>query len=335
MSIMHQDRVDLYGQIESERKSKVITYVTGDRPHMETQVSPEVIDFFVHHLDRIGVTPKISLFLHTMGGDVSSAWRIVNLLRTFCDELEVIIPSKALSAGTLMCLGADRIMMTKQAIIGPIDPSVNTPLNPLLPGTNNPTARVPVSVEDLNSFMEFVKTCVIDNVGMSSVLSKLADTIHPLVLGNAYRRRSQIRMLGEKLLKNHVTDADKIKQLLDFLCSDSGSHDYSINRREGLALGLPIEKPSQVFYDNIIRPCYASVAKQLEFSTPYEPLAVLGASQTSNYSLSRALIESRAGGCHVFMSEGILGRQQILISPGVTQETVSDNRSFEGWRHFS
>ncbi len=51
------------------------------------------------------------------------------MLRMFCDELEVIVPARARSAGTLMCLGADKVVMTKQATLGPIDPSLTGPLN--------------------------------------------------------------------------------------------------------------------------------------------------------------------------------------------------------------
>ena len=50
------------------------------------------------------------------------------MLRMFCDELEIIVPARARSAGTLMCLGADAVVMTKQATLGPIDPSLTGPL---------------------------------------------------------------------------------------------------------------------------------------------------------------------------------------------------------------
>ena len=132
-------------QLAQMRESHVISYITGDRPQLETRISPEVIDLFVQHLDEIGPVPKLSLLLYTNGGDTAAAWRLINLLHTFCDDFEVIIPAKALSAGTLISLGANRIVMTKQAALGPIDPSVNHPLNPSVP--NAPHARVPVSVE--------------------------------------------------------------------------------------------------------------------------------------------------------------------------------------------
>src|SRR6059036_2761917 len=143
---MYSSRVEYYKQLEQVRGSKVLLYVTGDRRQLETQIGKEVLDFFVHHLDLIDHAKKITLYLYTNGGDVIAAWSIANLIRQFCDEFEVIVSSKALSGGTLICLGADAIVMTKQAVLGPIDPSTNSPLNPQVPGAP-PHVRAPVSVE--------------------------------------------------------------------------------------------------------------------------------------------------------------------------------------------
>ncbi len=109
------------------------------------------IDLFVDLLDKLGPVPKISLILHTNGGSTLAAWRLVNLVRTFCDELEVLIPLKPLSAGTLISIGADVVVMTKQAALGPIDPSVNNPLNPQV-NLGNQLVRVPVSVESVRGY---------------------------------------------------------------------------------------------------------------------------------------------------------------------------------------
>ena len=77
----------------------------------------------------------------------------MNLIRIFCDELEVLVPMKALSAGTLISIGADRIVMTKQAALGPIDPSVNHPLNPQVSIDGRPPKLVPVSVESVRGYL--------------------------------------------------------------------------------------------------------------------------------------------------------------------------------------
>lgn len=329
---MYSDRVPLYKELEAARESRVIVYVTGDRRQLETQMASEVLDFFVQHLDKIGVVEKISLLLHTRGGETLSAWTLVNLLRTFCDHLEVIVPSKAHSAGTLICLGADTVLMTKQATLGPIDPSVNTPLNPQIPG-GQPTAKVPVSVEDVNSFLDYARHSIGDGGDLGIVFERLAQEIHPIVLGNAFRAMSQIRMLGRRLLANHMKDEDVMEKILDFLCSESGSHDYTINRREARnELGLPIETPTWDLY-GLIKKLYDDVAAELELATPYDPNLILAGQNTASYSLTRALIESAEGGSHSFISEGNLKRQQIQLKPGLVQDAIDDKREFEGWRH--
>ena len=100
---------------------------------METQISSEMPEYFVNHLDKFNLPKKISLLLYTRSGDTIAAWSLINLIKQFCEEYEVIVSSKARSAGTLICLGAKNVIMTKQATLGPIDPSLNSQLNPQNP----------------------------------------------------------------------------------------------------------------------------------------------------------------------------------------------------------
>ena len=124
---MYSDRVALYKQLEEVFDSKILAYITSDRPNMSAQIAPDVIDYFIDHLDKIGPCNKISLVLYTRGGDTSAARNIVNLLRMYCDILQVIVPHKAHSSGTIISLGANEVVMTKQATLGPIDPNLHAP----------------------------------------------------------------------------------------------------------------------------------------------------------------------------------------------------------------
>ena len=324
----------MYQELEDDRQSRVLVYVTGDRPQLETQIHPEVLDHFVTHLDEIGDTKKITLYLYTRGGDTLASWSIANLIRSFCDEFEVVVPSKAHSGGTLISLGATAIMMTKQATLGPIDPSVNGPLNPQIPG-GPPNARAPVSVEAINGFVEFAKTelGITQSADMTKVLVALSEKVHPLVLGNVYRTRSQIRMLAERLLSRQVSDTDNVSKILDFLCSESGSHDYTIYRKEARdSLGLNILKPNNDQY-HLIKRIYDDIAEELQLTEPFDPAVLLGNEDVVSYSLRRGIVESRTAGSHFFISEGTLTKQKVQVTPTVVQDSISDRRTFEGWRH--
>lgn len=330
---MYEQRKELYRNIEAFTDSRVICYVTGDRQNLGIQIAPDSLDHFADHLDAIGVTKRISLIIYSRGGNTLAGWSIVNLVKQFCDELHVIIPTKAHSTATLIALGASSILMTKQATLGPIDPSVNGPLNPQAPGPN-PMARVPVSVESVSGYFEFAKSLGLQSESeVSKLVLDLAGRINPLVLGDVFRSRSQIRMLGKRLLSTHIQEGTKIDKILDFLCSESGSHDYTINRREAAnELGLNIVKPDDSNY-SLIKALHLDYAGELELQTPFDPNLVLGTDPEKEYSFTRGLIESTSGGSTKFISRGKLRRSQIMVAPGQVQEATEDRRTFEAWTH--
>ncbi len=67
---------------------------------------------------------RLSVILTTNGGSLSPVERIVNVFRNFYKEVYFIIPDYAYSAGTIMCMSADKIFMNYYSVLGPIDPQV-------------------------------------------------------------------------------------------------------------------------------------------------------------------------------------------------------------------
>ena len=327
----HAARAKLYQQIETQRDTKLIG--------LETQIAEDCVDLFVDLLDTIGPVRSISLLLHTNGGQTSAAWRLINLIRMFCDELEVIVPLKALSAGTLISLGADRIIMTKQAALGPIDPSLLHALSPTVP-FGNPAARVAVSVEAVRGYLDAATRdlSIKDDASLAGILTDLSCKIHPLVLGEIFRSREQIRFLANKLIRKQVQDEEKVKTIIDFLCADSGSHDYTINRREADTLGLKVEKPSAELYP-VLKQIHQSYVDEMKLLEPFSREVLLGTAQRAPYCLVRSLVERAEGKRYEFVSEGVMTRTTIMPipvpgspTPAVPQEAISDQRTFEGWR---
>ena len=324
-------RARLLRQIEDHRQSKLILYATGDRMGLETKMGQDVIDLFVDHLDAIGPVEKISLVLYTSGGNTSAAWNLVNLIRMFCEDFEVIAPGKCMSAGTLMSLGADRIVMTKQATLGPIDPTIQHPLGPQIPGASA-DARAGVSVEAVNGYLDAIRACNGGAGHEGEALLNLSDKVHPLVLGQIFRSRQQIRDLANRLLRGRI-DKGKIEQIVEFLCSDSGSHDYTINRREASALGLSIEKCSKALYSTL-RSITNSLSEQMELRKPFQLKSFAASAGVVDYEFTRAVIESIGHGAHHFVSVGQVETIELINQdhPGIKQTAVQDNRVFDGWR---
>ncbi|HKX23288.1 MAG TPA: hypothetical protein VJM81_08450 [Rhizorhapis sp.] len=324
-----QTRRALLTHIEKARKSRAILYVTGDRPNQETIIHSEVIDHFSEHLDAIGVVKKITLVLHTRGGDGMAAWGLLNLLRMFCDQLEVIVPFKAHSAGTMLAIGSDTIYMTKQATLSPIDPSINHPLAPQVQGAPVGT-RTPISVEAIKGYLDLARdTLGTDNqAAMAQVMLDLARQVHPLVLGDVYRRRQQTQVLAEKLLAPQVTSSANRKKIISFLSTDSGSHDYTINRREAAALGLKVKKCSTQLY-KIVNALYSSFRDEMQLRKPFN-VSLFPRNAITPFANLRATVESTAAHPLQFITEGNVTRQPVP-PPGVG-EINNVELTGEGWR---
>lgn len=329
-------RKGLLTEIEKIQNSNVILYATSDRPGMEAQIDNDAFDHFVHHLDAIwnNNKTKMTLILHTAGGNTSAAWRIINLLRIFCDELEVIIPNRAHSAGTLISLGCDRILMTKQATLGPIDPSLSGPLSPQVPGA--PNQRVPVSVEAVQGYIDLAKAemGIGEPVAMAQILSNLSKQVHPLVLGQIFRSRNQIRSLASDLLSHNGVEENDKNRIVDFLCSESGSHDRTINRREAKNLGLNVEKPSQNLYD-LINKLYEDLASSMELRSRFDQTLLLAGQPQASFECQRAVIESATFGSTALNTKGtvrlVQTQHQAPNGQPVTLTGTEMQINFEGW----
>ncbi len=67
---------------------------------------------------------KLSVILETLGGYIDSARRIAETFRHHYDHVEFIVPSHAMSAGTILVMSGDNILMDYYSVLGPIDPQI-------------------------------------------------------------------------------------------------------------------------------------------------------------------------------------------------------------------
>lgn len=67
---------------------------------------------------------KLYVILTTTGGSIGPVERIVNIMRHFYDEVDFIVPDYAYSAGTILCMSGNNILMNYNSVLGPIDPQV-------------------------------------------------------------------------------------------------------------------------------------------------------------------------------------------------------------------
>lgn len=75
----------------------------------------------IHGMDW---SKPLTLVLHTPGGVMNAAESIVEYIRSKFSRIEVIIPTFAMSAGTMIALASDLIVMGRHSQLGPIDPQM-------------------------------------------------------------------------------------------------------------------------------------------------------------------------------------------------------------------
>src|SRR6266851_3296181 len=66
----------------------------------------------------------IDIVLHTPGGLVLAALQIARAIHKHKGKVTAVVPHYAMSGGTLIALAADEIVMSEDAVIGPVDPQI-------------------------------------------------------------------------------------------------------------------------------------------------------------------------------------------------------------------
>lgn len=70
---------------------------------------------------------NLVIAMETPGGDPMYAYRAMNFLRKEYKYIDFVVFDMAMSAGTLMALGADRICFANGACLGPLDLQISHP----------------------------------------------------------------------------------------------------------------------------------------------------------------------------------------------------------------
>ena len=83
-------------------------------------LGPEVVNSFCLQKARLP-EGKVALLVDSPGGDAKAAYQLGMLLKKRCGRFVAIVPRYAKSAATLLCLGAQEILMSADAELGPLD----------------------------------------------------------------------------------------------------------------------------------------------------------------------------------------------------------------------
>ncbi|MDM4768270.1 hypothetical protein [Pelomonas sp. SE-A7] len=122
MHAMRYKRQEFINEIEKLTGNKLICYLGGHHG----EIGRDDAVFFGDLLHNIPSGHPIDLMLQTPGGDIDAAEKLISMVRNRVGsaKLRVVVPDYAKSAGTLIALGADVVVMSDSSELGPIDPQV-------------------------------------------------------------------------------------------------------------------------------------------------------------------------------------------------------------------
>lgn len=332
----YKDRTKIIQELQELRGSQVIVFFLSDRrtsppisiPGLNTKLATEQQLPLYDQLRGVGRVDKLDLFLYTRGGQTDSVWPLVSLFREFArQQFSILVPFRAHSAGTMICLGADEIVMGESAELSPIDPTTGNQFNPQ--DEIDRGKRKGISVEDVTAYMDLArdesKVGLKDPDHLLEVFIKLSEQVHPLALGNVNRVHNQIRKLAFKLLTLHMDDVKKnqIDDIVKQFTVEFYSHTHAISRREARdILGSEVLKYATDEEQALMWSLFEEYADTFELRRTFNLREFMGDETEKTATFNGAFIDS-AQKSYMFRSRSIVRQRsdfpsnvQIQMQPG-------------------
>lgn len=224
---------DAVTSIEKLRNSTIISYMASQGALVGPEDAGMLVDTIEMVLPESRKIERLDLFLHSPGGFLDSAYKIVRICKEYSNEFNVIIPLAAKSAATVISLGAKEIVMTVFSELGPIDPIIQHPYKP--------NVRVPArSIKDFFTFLEGTET---DKIFVDPQFkSQMSSLLDPYLIGSYQTALNSSKQIAEILLKENALkeNPEKISDAVKKLTEYYYSHSYVIDRNEARELGLKV-----------------------------------------------------------------------------------------------
>ena len=163
-------------------------------------------------LAAIRTTPPeqpLDVILHTPGGLAIAALQIARALRAHPGRVTVFVPHFAMSGGTLIALGANEIVMSQHAMLGPVDPQING-----MPAASIIKVAAEKPLSDIDD-----QTLIFADLGRKAI--------------------EQLKRQACELMRAPMT-AEAAMAVAEKLTSGRWTHDYPITATEAQGLGLPV-----------------------------------------------------------------------------------------------
>lgn len=226
--------------ISKLRKDRnVLFYASAflQKPHLNPdaiQITYEEINGFMSCLYGVDFRKGLTLILHTPGGVTNAAESIVQYLHSKFSDIEVIIPTFAMSAGTMISLSANRIIMGRPSQLGPIDPQI-------------PISGKFVSARAIVDQFAKAKEEISSNLSLAHAWAPILQSLGPALLVEAeyaldYGERMVASWLENRMLRRSSNKSTKAKDIAHYFndASNHKSHGRRIDMTEAKKQGVNV-----------------------------------------------------------------------------------------------
>ena len=186
---LRQQRIELERKVREIRGRPLVVYATNasvNQPRVPAYIHREDLVPLSEVLNSVQGT-AIDLLIESPGGLAEVTIEIVNLLRPRFDNVGFIIPHIAMSAGTILVMSGDEILMDHRSSLGAIDPQFVGP------------DGQPQAAQAMLEGIETIKKKVAENGGN-------LDPVYIPILRNVDPGKLQTALNASKLSRDLVTE---------------------------------------------------------------------------------------------------------------------------------
>ncbi|MBC6399468.1 MAG: hypothetical protein GDA42_00120 [Ekhidna sp.] len=208
-------------------------------PSFLLQITHEDINGYMSVVNGMDCSKGLTLILHTPGGVTNSTETVVSYLRSKFTDIEVIVPTFAMSAGTMISMSADKIIMGRQSQLGPIDPQM-------------PTGNITVSAVAIIDQFERAKQEISENKEIAHLWAPILPSLGPALLQEAQNAIDYSEKIVAEWLEKYMFSGkddpkkEAVKVARHFSRGSDGhkkkSHGRRIDSTEARSQGLFIEQ---------------------------------------------------------------------------------------------
>lgn len=212
-------------------------------------------------ISRAKSRTKALLILTTYGGSANVAYQIARLFQKMYEEFIIFCPSSCKSAGTLLSLGAHRLIMDAFSELGPLDVQLlkQNELGARKSGLLARSSFEALGEASFELYEQLMMSITMKSGGLvsfalaselsASMASKLMapvyQQVNPEVVGSEHRDLNVALEYGIRLIKcSRNADLEAVHRLVRFY----PSHDFIIDSDEAEELFDRVEVPSESLY---------------------------------------------------------------------------------------